>query len=370
MKMLDSCDAVKVAHITKALSTDGITNVVLNYSSYLDKKKFKPTIIAGVPILDFHRDTCISNGIDLVEISSKSATPVKYYFELWKMLRCGHYDIVHVHGNSATMAIELIIAMLSGIKIRIAHCHSSSCEHMKAHRILLPIFKHLYTKGYACSELAGKWLFGDDSFDVLPNGFFTSKYIFNNEIREAVRSELNLKDKYVIGNVAGFNPVKNHVFLLNVFEEIASKNKNAVLLLVGTGSMLKQIMQLIDLHPYKDRIIYYGVTNSVERLYNAMDTFVLPSKHEGLGLVLVEAQISGLRCITSDQVPKEVGINNQTVFISLNDNIKIWADEISKDFVGDRQKISRLAYSSANNFDITKSVKKLEKGYYEILKLA
>ena len=354
---------INVVHITKSLESNGISTVVMNYTCNMDKSKYKNTIIAGTPIVNAYRNRCADYGVDVIEVPSKKSSSVKYYMATWKILKNKHFDIAHIHGNSATITIEMIIAKLAGIKVRVAHSHNSTCDHIKVHQILSPLFRRLYTKGYACSELAGKWLFGDSPFSVLPNGFEIKKFIFDQATRENIRKELDLEDKFVIGNVARFNDQKNHIFLLNIFEQVARENKDAVLFLVGTGPLLGKIQQMIQEHPYKERIIYYGETDHIESLYNAMDIFVLPSKYEGLGIVFIEAQINGLRCVTSDQVPKEVNINNHTVFLSLEKGVESWASEIHQDFNGNRKQTSELAYASAQNYDIKGNVDKLEKDY-------
>lgn len=366
--MYDSCNhIIKIAHITKDLPANGISNVVLNYTCNLDKSRFKTVIIAGSPVLDIYKEKCQLTGVEIKEIPAKKVSPISYYLAIWKILNEGKYDIVHVHGNSATISIELFIAWMTRINIRIAHCHSCKCDSIKVHKFLLPFFKHLYTKGYACSDLAGKWLFENGSYKVIPNGFDISKFVFDKQERETFRRKLGLDNKFVIGNVARFNEGKNHVFLLDVFEKVASQNDDAVLLLAGNGPLLDKIQMLIERHPYKDRIIYYGVTDHVELLYDAMDVFVLPSKFEGLGIVFIEAQINGLHCITSNRVPKEVNINNNTAFLSL-DNPDIWAEEISKVDQGNREFLSKNNYIAAQNYDIDNCVKLLQRDYVDLFK--
>lgn len=366
--MLSTDDVIKVVHVVKSLPANGISNVVMNYTCNMDKDKFKNTIIAGSPVLESLENKLNSYGIDIKEIPPKrKKTAFSYYYNIWKIIRNENFDIIHVHGNSSIISIELLIAKIAGIKARIAHCHSCSCDRILLHKMLLPLFDHLYTKGYACSDEAGKWLFRDNDYNILPNGFDISKYAFNQDSRELIRKELGIENKFVIGNVARFNKGKNHEYLLDVFREVAKENENAVLLLVGNGPLLEKIKQLINLHPYKDRIIYYGITDQIEKLYNAMDVFVLPTKFEGLGIVFIEAQINGLRCVASDCVPREVNINNQTAFIPLNNSLHRWCSEILCVKYENREKASNYALVDANRYDISKCVKMLENDYQKSL---
>ena len=358
---------IRIAHITKVFTANGITSVVLNYTSHLDKEKFVSTIISGSPITSKLKEKSIENGVEFIEVPSKIKSSRGYYLGIWNALKNGKYDIVHVHGNSATMTIELLMAFVLGIRVRVVHCHNSKCEYLKAHKVLLPLFMRLYTRGYACSRLAGNWLFGSHPFEVLVNGFETKKYLFNENKRVELREKLGLSDKFVIGNVAGFTNQKNHEFLLDVFESVADKDKKAVLFLVGDGPLLDTVLERIENSAFRERIVYYGVSNNVEDLYNVMDLFVLPSKFEGLGLVFLEAQINGLKCIASDQVPVEVNLNNQTKFLSLVDPLENWAKEILSISVYDREKMSGDSYNKSAEYDIDKCVKKLEKDYLSLI---
>ena len=135
----------------------------------------------------------------------------------------------------------MIMAFFRGIKIRIAHCHNTTCDKLRIHKVLKPIFKRIYTYGFACSEDAGKWLFGERDFKILPNGFDTQKFIFNLESRNRIRKELKLENKYIIGHVGMFNKQKNHEFLLEIFKSILKVKADAILMLIGVGKLKEEI---------------------------------------------------------------------------------------------------------------------------------
>ena len=355
---------INVVHMTKNLAANGITNVVLNYCIKLDSEKYNFTIMCGSPVEDIYRNVCTENNIQIIELPNKNKSSKEYYLSIWRNLSKKKYDIVHVHGNSATMTMELLFAKLKGINVRVAHSHNSTCDNLKIHKLLSPIMKRLYTKGFACSNIAGKWLFGDSLYDVLPNGFDVEKFLFNVELRNRLRKQLSLEDKYVVGCVARFNDQKNHPFLLDIFNEIAKEKNDAVLLLVGNGPKLDEILALINKHPYKDRIIYYGITDKVYELYSAMDVFLLPTKYEGLGIVFIEAQINGLPCVTSDQVPEEVDFGGRVKFLSLDSEKEKWAIETISTMQIDRTKVFEQYNEQINNYDIKSSSKILDE-YYE-----
>lgn len=317
---------IKLAMVINDLNINGISTVVMNYCEMLNSRAFDISVISGLPVDSSYYLRCEHAGIKIIELPPRKSSPKAYYKALWGALS-EQYDIVHVHGNSATISIELLIAKLRGIKIRIAHCHNSTCNNKKAHKLLLPLFNSVYTHGFACSNLAGRWLFGDKKFYVIPNGFDTEKFRFLDIDRNETRDALGLVDKYVIGHIGRFNNQKNHPFLLEVFRRVAEQNSEAYLLLVGNGPEYYSIMQKIEEHPYKERIIVYGESLETEKLYAAMDVFAFPSKHEGLGIVLIEAQINGLPCIVSDVIPEDVVISDSIYFLPITvSDIAQWSD--------------------------------------------
>ena len=359
-------EKISVAMVTNDMNINGISTVVMNYCKYLNKDKFNVTIIAGKPINELYVEECKKYGIALVEMPERREKPVLFYLGLFKCFIANRYDIVHVHGNSAMITPELFLAWTCGIKHRIAHSHNSTCDNMKAHRVLLPLFNKLYTDAFACRNLAGRWLFGARKFRVLNNGFLVEKFRFDNAKRQLLRKEYGLEDSFVIGDVARFNDQKNHPFLLNVFESVAEQKTNAKLVLIGTGPNLESVKEKIANSKYKDRILYLGESDKVNELYNLMDVFVLPSKHEGLGIVFIEAQINGLPVVTSDQVPREIDLGGKVVFLPLQNSPQSWADEILTIKKTNRLEYYDKHYKEIIRYNISDNVKTLEE-YYQCM---
>lgn len=366
-KEFDMLDNIKLAMIVNGLNINGISTVIMNYCERLDPEKFDVDILAGRTIDSSYIERCREKCIRIIELPSRKESPIQYYTAIWKILK-NNYDIVHVHGNSATITVELLIAWLRGVKVRIAHSHNSACEYMNMHKLLLPLFRKAYTYGFACSSLAGEWLFGNSKFYVLPNGFDTKKFIFKNENRKEMRRSLGVEGKFVIGHIGRFNNQKNQSFLLDVFNKVVEMKTSASLLLIGNGPDYEKIKNMIARHPYKDKIILYGEISDVQKLYAAMDVFVFPSKHEGLGIVLLEAQISGLPCISSDVVPKDdVKLSENIKFLSLDDGKDVWAKEIVASKGTNRETFYEIHRKEILKYDIADNTKNLEKLYIEFL---
>ena len=360
---------IKVAMVTNHFGITGIGTVIMNYCKALDKEKYDLTIFAGQPISEKYEKECLEKDIHLVTLPSRHRNPKGHYIALWKALRAGHYDIVHDHGSSSMMAIELTIAKLAGVKSRIAHSHNSNCPNMKVHKLLNPYFRTVYTKALACGQLAGNWLFGENNFEILPNGFHTDDFTFSKKERDAVRNKLGVENQLLIGHIGRINEQKNQEYLLDIFEEVAAERDDALLLIVGTGPDEEKIKTRVKEHPYKNRIILYGETDNPTALYSAMDIFVFPSKYEGLPVVLLEAQISGLLCVVSDKITREVDLGD-LIWESIDDAPKQWAKAVLS--VECRSEKERISYrenhlKTIRSYDITQSVKQLDKIYVALI---
>lgn len=356
---------ISIAMVALDLRRTGISTVIMNYCRNIDKSKFQVDLLVGNVIVAEYRNECEKMGVQVIELPLKHNNVKKYISELSKNLSKKKYDIIHVHGNSATITLELFIAWLKRIPVRIAHCHNTTCNHVKMDKVLKPFFNLLYTNGFACSDDAGKWMFGNRQFDVIPNGFNTKIFKFSLNQRNVMRDKLNINGKFVMGHVGMFNHQKNHEFLLKVFENIVSKNSDTYLLLVGDGPDKDKICEIINNSPYKDRIIVYGSTNTPEKLYCAMDVFVFPSRHEGLGIVVLEAQINGLPCIVSDVIPSEAIISDNVKLLSLNDSIENWTEGILNHKEINREDFYKNNLSEIRLFDIAENTKYLEEKYIE-----
>lgn len=353
------------------LELNGISSVIMNYVRYLNLNKYDLTVIAGKNVEEKYRNECIGRGVRVIELPHRLENTKGYYYNLYKTLKKDNFDIFHVHGSSATLAIDLMIAKLAGIKLRIAHSHNTTTNNMRLHKILVPVFNLLYTKGFACGIAAGKWLFGDKNFVVIPNGFNVKKFIYSKYLRNEFRVRNNLDGSIVLGHVGRFNKQKNHMFILKVFDELVKLNDKYRLLLVGNGPYFNKIEEIIKASENKDKILLYGETTNPSEVYVAMDKFILPSLYEGLPVVLLEAQISGLPAVVSDVITEEVRMTNKLVFKSLKNSTKEWAEIINSlnTTEEDRECFFDKNKDTIMKYEVRKSVKLLESEYDKLFKI-
>lgn len=355
----------KVVMITSYFDRNGVTSQVMNYATNLDKDRFQVFIAAGEPYDIGYEKMCQENNIELCKLPQKQKNAYAYYRTIYSYLKKVKADIVHVHGSSALIAVELLIAMLAGVPVRVSHSHNTICSHPLLHQVLKPILKVVSNYHLACGELAGKWMYGDRAFKVIPNAFETEAFALNSETRLLIRKKLEVGDNLVIGHIGKFNNQKNQNYLIRAFEKLSYEDDKAILLLVGNGPDLEEIRNQAQHTACADRIIFWGATENPEYLYSAMDVFALPSRFEGLPVVLLEAQISGLPCIVSDKVTREVDFGD-IIWKSIEDDPQIWADTILS--MGQRTEVQRKQYRLQHvkqiaRYDIKESAKLVENIY-------
>ncbi|MBR4109669.1 MAG: glycosyltransferase [Oscillospiraceae bacterium] len=313
---------------TVPLSGNGIATCVINYATALAQKT-NMHVLAPEGVPEGTQQTLTQQGVRLHQLPDRKTGLKAYLAALLRLLRQERFDVVHIHGNSCTVSIELLAAALAGCPVRIAHSHNTSCDHKKAHRLLRPVFELLVNGRLACGQEAGKWLFHKKSFQVLRNGIDLSGYAADETQRAAIRQQLGLTDNMlVLGHIGLFIPAKNHKFLMQIAKSFADRtDKDWKLLLLSDGPLMDEIRQCVDQLNLSDHIIFIGRVPNTSGYLQAMDLFLLPSLHEGLPFVLVEAQASGLDALVSDQVSTEVDMTGNLQFLPIDDP-EIWADKI------------------------------------------
>lgn len=313
---------------TSGLGMGGITTHMLNYIQALKQKGYEGTftiVVTGV------RDekvlkSFVDLGCALEYLPDRKKELLRYIFSLSLLMLRQKFDVVHVHGNSSTMGLELSLAKMEKVSIRIAHCHNSKCEHPKVHKMLYPLLRASYTQAVACSTLAGDWIFGSGNYTVLPNAIDLQKFQYDPTIRKRYREKLKIDDEtLLIGHVGNFNEQKNHEFLINVFYEV-QKQRKAKLILLGAGPLQESVKAQVSSLQMDERVYFLGIRDDVNCWMQAMDVFAFPSRWEGLPVTLVEAQASGLQCIISDVVSREIDLGN-TIRIPINNETQ-WSKTI------------------------------------------
>ena len=311
--------ALKVLMVnTVPVIYDGITMVMLNYAGSMDRAGMRIDFVANNDVEDSLRRKLEGFGSTLYRIPQRNRRPLRYVLKLARLIRKNGYQVVHAHGNSCTLAFEMLAARLGGARVRCPHSHNTRSTAMRAHRLLRPLFDRLYTHGFACGEEAGKWLFESRPFTVLKNGTDTARYRFDPQYRADYRARLGLEGKIAVGHVAHFTYHKNHAFLIDAFEKVAKRDPRYALVLVGSGRLEPEIRELVRQRGLEGSVIFVGTTLDIPQILSAMDFMVLPSLFEGLPNVLIEWQASGLPALVADTVTAEAKLTDLVTFLPLD----------------------------------------------------
>lgn len=353
---------------TNQFARDGITNVIRNYYREMNKEDIDIDVLSnGEKFQEFEREVLDNNGTMYI-INERMRSPIRYIFKLTKLIKNNKYDIVHAHGNSATLVLEMQAAKIAGCKIRIAHSHNTSCKFLFLNDILKPIFKISYTHSFACGYEAGKWLFGEQKFKVLNNAISCKKYSFSEVNRKKIRSRYNIKDEnIVIGHIGAFSQIKNQSFIIDILNNL---DKQYTVMMIGEGSQKKYIEEKVKRYNLNERVRFVGETNRVDEYLSAFDLILMPSLFEGLPLSLLEQQANGLQCIVSTHITREVDMSGNMVFLPLDIGEIAWAEEIQKrDLSIDRNELSQetIKKIQMKNYSIEEEAKKLQEFYKNIL---
>lgn len=337
----------------------GIIQVILNYKEALEKQKVNVTYAINCAKGTEIPELLTSKYSKFVELPNKKKNIFKYCLKISKLLYQNDFDVIHVHGNSANMLLELGLAKVFGVKTRIAHSHNSTCKYPLFNKLIQPIFRKTYTKGIACSTLAGEWLFGKNNFNILNNSIKIDNFLFSNNVREQYRKRLNIdNDTIVMGHVGNINEQKNHEFLIEIFKKFHKQVPNSILILIGDGHLRNKIEENIKLNGIEDFVKILGMRTDVNCWFQAMDIFVFPSKWEGFGIVLLEAQVAGLPVVASNVIPEAAIINDNVHVLDLKFNtLDDWLIRIKQSIAEKKdRKIDRKKFEE---YDIDMQSKKL-----------
>ena len=314
---------------------------------------------------------------------------VKNYFtykKAWKGLFQTHSEIKVVQGHmTSTAAIYLPIAKKAGVEITIAHARSAGVDPGLKGHLTRFLRRDLYKKcdyRFTCSGMAGESVFGNQKeisrkATFIPNAIDVDKFKFNKGVREQIRYELGIRDKFVIGHVGRFSHMKNHKYMLQILEQCIRMEKErglseTVLMFLGDGDLKEEIMEQAVAMGISSRVLFMGNKRDVYRYYQAMDYFLLPSLYEGLPGTAVEAQASGLKGIMSDSVTAEAVVTDLIQMRSIKEEPKIWAEEIMRasqkqieDSCGDEE-VRRSSYAEVvkqASFDVKEQAKRMQEFY-------
>lgn len=283
-----------------------------------------------------------------------------------------HSDYAAVHGHmTSTAAIYLAIAKRAGIPLTIAHARSAGVDRgIKglATKIVRYPLKYRADYCFTCSAEAGEAVYGRKWIEkgkvwTIPNAIDPQRFGYDPAVRREVRTELGLTDRFVVGHIGRFGFMKNHRYLIEVFAGLCKMRDDAVLALIGKGELEDEVRKQVRGLGLEDKVLFLGNRFDVERYYQAFDYFVFPSTFEGLPGSVVEAQASGLRCLVSDKVTREVALTDLVTYKSIEEPADSWAAEIMRNAKKALEREDMCAVIAEKNFDVRQQAVKMEAFY-------
>lgn len=369
-------EPIRVLQITGGMNMGGIENFIMNIYRNIDRNKIQFDFLIHQQEKQIFEDEILSLGGKIYRISSFGKVGHFKYLKKLRNFFLAHkeYKIVHSHYN-AVSGIILGEAKKCGIKNRIAHSHTAYPKYKFIEGIYKNYSKYLIklnaTKRFACSKDAGNWLYGKNKkFEIINNGIEIEKYIFNKNMREIKRKEMDiLKDEFCLISVGRLSKEKNFEFLLDIMKIIQKKNNKIKLYIVGEGDLEYPLKEKMKNENIKN-IEFLGVKKNINEIYNAMDLMVFPSLFEGLGIVAIEAQSNGIKVLVSENIPKEadLGLGFFKV-LNLKDKAE-WIKEIMKESKSFRkeQKKEEIEKILKSDYNAKKMAKKIEDIYLKMEK--
>lgn len=366
---------IKVLIVLGAISNGGIEKLIYNLFSNIDR---------AVITTDLVYHNCVEpGGIKNIPSLSLWEKPIQCpnftsfnwyaYRKWWKnfIKTHPHYDIVHCHYiDSAFCFIDLFNKKGT---VTIGHAHNPKERPYTIGQFWSSIIsfpsRYLFSYFFACSKQTAKEIFGSkisnsNKIFILHNGININDFKYNINVRNQLRYKLNPSNKIIIGNVGRLEKQKNQSFAIDVFNEFHKLIPNSEFWIIGTGSLCNELKQKATKLNLSHHIKFLGNRSDVNELYQAMDLFLFPSNYEGLGIVLIEAQTSGLPCICSNKIPAEADIHaNILISLSLNDKVEKWVDALNTSLKIERRDSSQYAIES--DYDILFNATWLYKFYIE-----
>ncbi len=321
---------IRMLHIAASMSPSGIGNFIMNAYRSVDRTKVQFDFVVCEHREVSFDDEIAQMGGRVFYVTRKSVNPWKNFNEIRKIVKKERYDFVFRHTDVATVALDLFAALLGGTKKRIAHSHSTSAKKIWIHKLFRPFLNAVCTERFACSQDAGKWMYGDrKKFRVIMNGIDIPQFVYQPQVCTEVRKEFGIgTDTLVLGHVGNYMPVKNHTFMIELFAKVQERHPDSKLMLVGDGALREQMEAQIGELALSDKVILTGVRHDIPKLLQAMDLFVFPSFYEGMPIALVEAQTAGLPCVISDVITEDVCVTEQIIRLPLADGADAWAEVV------------------------------------------
>ena len=353
---------MKILQFT-SLKCGGAETVLVNYYKNLDRNAVQFDYLIVSNQNDFYCDEVTNLGATIYRID-----PNRKYangLSIFKKLRKSNiYSAIEIHTENAHSVIWVFLAFLAGFKKVVVHSHSTNNQKKIQHGICRPFLNLFPIIRFSCGKLATRFMFGKRKALVVNNAIDLDAFAFNPTLRAKIRTDLNISEKFVIGHVGRFIELKNHTLMFQICDQLKKRNIDVSLLLLGDGELFQAKKKEAKEMGIENDVLFLGNVRNVKDYLNAMDLFILPSYYEGFPTVAVEAQASGLKCILSDSITRDINLTDSVEFLSISAGADVWAEKIVSLMSSER--LNTYERLSDKGFNIKKEARKMEKIYLTI----
>lgn len=362
---------MRIAIIVGKMNSGGKKNLIMEYYRHIDRDKIQFDFICDSDSQAIPEHEILELGGSVYKISPYQHI-VRNMADMAHIFRKNKYKVVHAY-NSTMNLFPMAVAKYCNVPVRISESLSMAHEGDKKtilKKLLRPMSRLFANYYMACGTDCGKWQFGNDFFnrgkvDVFKTAINTEFNAYNFEERVKTRRKYGWDNKIVIGHIGRFTIQKNSVHMIEIFGAIAKREPKAVLCLIGDGELKDAMLRKVKELKLEDRVDYLGRREDIQQFYNAMDCFILPSLYEGLPVVGLEAECCGLPVFFSSEITREASACELGHYISLNESVDTWADEILRTCI-DNMKVRRSYAKEVMiaGFDSSSEAKKIQKYYF------
>lgn len=322
---------IRVLQVIHSMNLGGAENFIMNVYRNIDRSRVQFDFLVNENGTFDEEISKLGGHIWIIPYVSQ-AGPWKYHMELTHFFQNHEYRVVHSHLDMVSGEV-IECAKKAGVPYCITHSHSTDTTGNWLVKKLKEYYQRkilLYADvRMACSEQAGKWLYGNNNSIVINNAIDLEKFQFQQDLRTKIRKLYEISENtMVLGHVGRYSKVKNHDFLLKVFEAYHQKHSNSKLLLCGNGDLKEAIREQVVKKKLQNQVIFFDASTDVYKMYNMMDVFVFPSLYEGMSLAMLEAQANGLPIVASDSVDSRSAVTDSVVFLSINEGMDNWVNAI------------------------------------------
>lgn len=366
---------IKVLHLFTTLDAGGVESFLYNYYINIKEEIQFDFIVPGNSI-GFYEKELSNYGSKIFHVPLLKKSPVSQISQIYKIMKSNNYDIIHCHGYKSF--IGLIIGFLCGCKVRILHSHMVYVNESR-YQILIRKFTMLIanlflTEKFACGIDAAKFLFGKKEYEkgnvrVINNAVDIDKFKFNVLSRNTIRDEFKISnDTFLLGNIGRLTYQKNQEFLLDLAKIFKDNKSNIKTILIGEGEDYNNLLQAIEKECLHDYVLLVGKRKDIPEILSAIDLFILPSRFEGLPVVLAEVQAAGLKSLVANTITKEINVTDSIEYLSLKSGTDVWINRIYelKEESYDREKVALKMKDT--KFDLKKQAVNLINIYYNLVK--